>query len=376
MTADGSLELEIGAVGHGGICIAHAADGRVVLVRHTLPGERVRARITEAKKSFLRADAVEIIEASPHRVEAPCRFAGPGHCGGCDWQHVSLDEQRRLKAEVVETALRRIAGVEREVTVMAVPGDDDGLHWRTRMRLAVGPGGRAGLHRHRSESIEPITDCLIAHPSLPVASVLQETWPDVEAVDLQATDMPTAFGRSWRIPEGGFWQVHPGAPDALVDAVLGFVDFAPADVCFDLYAGVGLFAGAVAPLIPAGEVIAVESHPEAAAAAVANLADLANVTVETDTVARWLRHTKRHADVVVLDPPRKGAGPAVVADIVARRSRAVVYVACEPSALARDIAAFASHGWSLAELSAYDLFPMTAHVECVALLIPPSGAAL
>jgi tRNA/tmRNA/rRNA uracil-C5-methylase (TrmA/RlmC/RlmD family) len=367
---DGFMELAVGAVGHGGICVAHAPDGRVVLVRHALPGERVKIVITEEKKSFLRADAVEILDASPQRVVPPCPFAGPGRCGGCDWQHVALPEQRRLKAEVIETALRRIANVERTVTVQPVPGDDEGLRWRTRMRLAVGADGTVGLHRYRSNQIEPITDCLIAHPSLPVASVVAEEWPDVEAVDLQSANTAEAAGRTWRIPEGGFWQVHPGAPEALVSAVLGFAEADPADVCLDLYAGVGLFTGALAPLVPDGEVIAVEGHAAASDAASANLSDLANVTVVTDKVARWLHHTNEAADVVVLDPPRRGAGPDVVADIIARGPRRVVYVACEPSALARDIAAFGARGWGLADLAAFDLFPMTAHVECVALLTP------
>jgi tRNA/tmRNA/rRNA uracil-C5-methylase (TrmA/RlmC/RlmD family) len=242
------------------------------------------------------------------------------------------------------------------------------------MRLAVGSGGVAGLHRHRSEEIEPITDCLIAHPALPVASVLEQSWPDVEAVDLQATDSPSAIGRTWRVPEGGFWQVHPGAPDALVTAVLRGIDLRPADICLDLYAGVGLFAGALAPKVSSGAVIAVESHAEAAAAAAANLSDLTNVTVIADRVARWLR-TAPKADVVVLDPPRKGAGVDVVADIVAREPRCVAYVACEPAGLARDIAAFADHGWDLVDLAAFDIFPMTAHVECVAILRPGSVRA-
>jgi tRNA/tmRNA/rRNA uracil-C5-methylase (TrmA/RlmC/RlmD family) len=366
------LDLEVGAVGHGGICVAHAPDGRAVLVRHALPGERVQAEITEEKKSFLRADAVEIRRPSPHRVPPPCPFAGPGRCGGCDWQHADLGEQRRMKAEVVATALRRIAGVERRVSVAAVPGDDDGLRWRTRMRLAVGPDGVAGLHRHRSNDIEPITDCLIAHPSLPVRSVLEQRWPDVEAVDLQASDTASAAGRTWRIPEGGFWQVHPGAAEVLVEAVLAGLRPRPADTCLDLYAGVGLFAGALAPAVLDGAVVAVESHPRAAAAARANLSDLPNVTVVADRVSRWLRLAGDGADLVVLDPPRRGAGAAVVSDIVARRPRAVAYVACEPAALARDVAAFAGQGWELAELSAYDLFPMTAHVECVAVLTPPT----
>jgi tRNA/tmRNA/rRNA uracil-C5-methylase (TrmA/RlmC/RlmD family) len=370
VTDDGSIELEVGAVGHGGICVAHAADGRAVLLRHALPGERVRAVVTERKPSFLRADVVEVLEASPHRVTPPCEFAGPGRCGGCDWQHGTLAEQRRMKAEVVATTLQRMARVDREVIVEAVPGDAEGLGWRTRMRLAVGPDGVAGLHRHRSSTIEHITDCLIAHESLPVASVVAETWPDVEAVDLQSSEEATVAGRAYRIPEGGFWQVHPGAPEALVSAVLGFLEIDPADRCLDLYGGVGLFAGALAPLVPDGEVVVVESHREAAAAAVTNLSDLPNVKVAADQVSRWLARDRRGADLIVLDPPRKGAGVPVVDLIVAARPRQVAYVACEPASLARDVAAFAAHGWELRGLRAFDLFPMTSHVECVALLEP------
>jgi tRNA/tmRNA/rRNA uracil-C5-methylase (TrmA/RlmC/RlmD family) len=152
--------------------------------------------------------------------------------------------------------------------------------------------------------------------------------------------------------------------------VIKLADPQRSEVCLDLYAGVGLFAGALAPLVPDGEVIAVESHPEAAAAAAENLSDLTNVSVISDRVSRWLRRTSHDADVVVLDPPRKGAGAEIVAGIVGTGPRCAVYVACEPSALARDVAAFASHDWELAALSAYDLFPMTSHVECVALLTP------
>jgi tRNA/tmRNA/rRNA uracil-C5-methylase (TrmA/RlmC/RlmD family) len=236
------------------------------------------------------------------------------------------------------------------------------------MRLAVGADGVAGLHRHRSNEIEPITDCLIAHDSLPVASVVEERWPDVEAVDLQSADVVEAVGRSWRIPEGGFWQVHPGAPDVLAATVVDLLDVRSADRCLDLYAGVGLFAAVLAARATRGEVVAVESHPEAAEAAVENLADLANVTVVSDRVSRWLARASDPVDLVVLDPPRKGAEKPVVEGIAKLAPRQVAYVACEPAALARDLATFAEAGWSLTELRAFDLFPMTSHVECVALI--------
>jgi tRNA/tmRNA/rRNA uracil-C5-methylase (TrmA/RlmC/RlmD family) len=360
--------VDVGAVGHGGICIAHAPDGRAVLVRHALPGEQVRVEVTETRSSYLRADAVEILTASPHRVAPPCPWAGPGRCGGCDWQHVQLDEQRHLKAAVVAEQLRRIAGIDRDVTVEPVPGDQDGLGWRTRMRLAVDADGIAGLHRHRSHEVEPIADCLIAHPDLPVASVVTQKWPDHDGVELVRSDAETATGREWRIPEGGFWQVHPGAADTLSSAVNEYAAVRSADSCLDLFCGVGLFAAMLASAAPDGRVIGVESSRPAAAAARLNLADLGNVTIETGQVANWLKQSSRHADVVVLDPPRKGAGRAVVDGIAAAAPRRVVHVACDPAALARDVALFADRGYRLDALRAFDIFPMTAHVECVALL--------
>ncbi|MBV9097710.1 MAG: class I SAM-dependent RNA methyltransferase, partial [Frankiaceae bacterium] len=145
--------VEVERVAHGGVCVAHAPDGRVVFVRHALPGEQVRIEVTEERSSYLRADAVEVLRASPSRVVPPCPYAGPGRCGGCDWQHVALPRQRQLKAELVTEQLRRLAGLDREVVVEQVPGDTDGLRWRTRVQFAVDRQGRAGLHRHRSHDL-------------------------------------------------------------------------------------------------------------------------------------------------------------------------------------------------------------------------------
>lgn len=373
--------VDVERVAHGGVCVAHAPDGRVVFVRHALPGERVRVNITEEKRAYLRGDAVEVLAAAEARVRPPCPWAGPGKCGGCDWQHVDIGEQRRLKAAVVNEQLQRLARLDRDVVVEPVPGSPDGLHWRTRMRFAVDGEGRAGLRRHRSHHVVAIDDCLIAVPGARVPELVGRDWPaeaevtvDVSSAGERAVaigapeDLLTehAAGREWWVPVGGFWQVHPAAANTLADVVLEFAAAVSADRCLDLYSGVGLFAGALAPHVTS--VVAVEADARAVAAAARNLADDANVTVLRDRVDRWLGASDEDADVVVLDPPRKGAGRKVVEGIVARSPRTIVYVACDPAALARDVATFADHGYGLTDLRAFDLFPMTAHVECVAKL--------
>lgn len=374
------LILDIERVAHGGICVAHAPDGRVVFVRHTLPGERVRVAITEERRTYLRADAVEVLTPSPARVTPPCPYAGPGRCGGCDWQHVTLDEQRRLKAAVVREQLAHLAGIEVDVTVDALPGDDDagGLRWRTRLRLAVDDAGVVGLRRHRSHEVEAIDDCLIAAAGIDVPDVVAREWsPGSEVgVEITSTGQRAVFAghpdasvdevvgdRHFEVPVGGFWQVHRHAAETLTAAVLDLAQPRPTDRAVDLYAGVGLFAAAFEPHV--AEVVAVESDARAVRAARHNIAG----SVVHARVDAWVRNGV-DADLVVLDPPRKGAGRAVVEAIASGRPRRVVYVACDPAALARDIATFRAAGYELAALKAYDLFPMTAHVECVALLQP------
>jgi tRNA/tmRNA/rRNA uracil-C5-methylase (TrmA/RlmC/RlmD family) len=394
------FEVEVGAVAHGGHCVARFA-GRVVFVRHALPGERVVAEVTEDHGgSYCRADAVEVLAASPDRVDPPCPVARPGGCGGCDWQHASAAAQRRLKAAVVAEQLHRLAGLDRPVRVepLPAPGGDELLGWRTRVRVVTDGRGRGGFRAHRSHRVVPVAGCPITVPGA-LDGVLDRTWrpgAEVEVVrdaagETHVTELPPATrrgrprrvagggvvaeraaGRDWRLATHGFWQVHPAAADTLA-AVVGEWARAPAGgVAWDLYGGVGLFAAVLAGQVGAGgSVLLVEASRRAVADATANLADLPQVRLVTGPVERVL--TGRQAagerpEVVVLDPPRRGAGRAVVDAIVDRAPARVVYVACDPAALARDVAAFGGHGYSLTALRAFDAFPMTHHVECVALL--------
>jgi tRNA/tmRNA/rRNA uracil-C5-methylase (TrmA/RlmC/RlmD family) len=379
-------------VAHGGFVVARH-EGVVVFVRHALPGERVVVEVTEGQEGdrFLRADAVEVLEPSPHRVTPPCPFARPGLCGGCDFQHVSLPFQRELKAAVVGEQLRRLAGLEVDVTVEPVPGDAGGLGWRTRVQWAIAPDGTPGLRKHRSHDVVAVDVCRIAHPGLP--SVTDSDWPDATSVEalvsstgerlrLVSTGDGATFadgppvlheqarGRDWQVTGSGFWQVHPGAAETLVAAVLDGLDPQPGERAADLYAGVGLFSAALAERVgTSGRVVAIESDAVAVEDAAVNLADLPQVEPVADRVDRALRRgAVGPVDVVVLDPPRTGAKREVVSAIAARGPRSVAYVACDPAALARDVAIFAEHGYTLRSLRAFDLFPMTQHVECVAVL--------
>jgi tRNA/tmRNA/rRNA uracil-C5-methylase (TrmA/RlmC/RlmD family) len=363
--------VEVGAVAHGGHCVARLpADapevgGTVVFVRHALPGEVVTVRITEGAVGdrFLRGDAVVVHTASPDRVPQPCSYAGPGLCGGCDFQHVRVPAQRLLKAQVVAEQLRRLAGLDVAVEVEPVPGDVDGLRWRTRMRYHRTPSGGTGLRRHRSREVLEVDDCLIEAPGALVA-VEGEAAPGDETV------VETVHDRRFEVAANGFWQVHLGAATALVGAVLEAARPGAGERVLDLFSGVGLFSVFLAEAVgPGGDVLAVEGDPRAAGLAGANLSAYPwaeTVHGPVDRVLGDLADDPR--DVVVLDPPRTGARRPVVEAVVALAPRAVVYVACDPAALARDVATFAEGGYRLERLRAFDVFPMTHHVECVALL--------
>jgi tRNA/tmRNA/rRNA uracil-C5-methylase (TrmA/RlmC/RlmD family) len=426
------LELEIGAVAGGGGCVARDDDGRVVFVRHTLPGERVRARITSETSTFARADAVEVISASPDRVEPPCPHAGPGRCGGCDYQHVSLEGQRRLKAARIEEQLQRLAGVERAVEVESVPGGRNGLGWRSRVRLAVDGAGRSGFRRHRSHAVEPIASCPIAVPAVMGTGAFDARWPgaaEVEVVSGTAGSDGTAHdgtavgsavvtvtsrrgaragppegplhaglvidgavrrppaaveadlaGRRYRTSPGVFWQAHVGAAGALLGAVLEGVAPAPGTYVADLYAGAGLFSVPLAEAVgPRGRVLAIERDRRACEDARHNGrhlgADAGNFEVRRAAVTPHLVSAGiGRPDALVLDPPRQGAGTALMRALTALTPalRSVVYVSCDPASFSRDLRALLDAGWDLAHLRAFDLFPMTEHVELVATVRPPA----
>ncbi|PRY24657.1 class I SAM-dependent RNA methyltransferase [Pseudosporangium ferrugineum] len=401
------VEVTVGAPAHGGHCVARIGDehGQVVFVRHALPGERVTAEITELHRGYLRADAVAVHRASPDRVTPPCPYAKPGLCGGCDLQHVAPAAQLEWKTAVVRELLTRMGGLTDTLGVRVEPLPGGPLGWRTRVRYAVDAADRPGLLKHRSHEVVPIDRCRIAHPLVQELDVTARAWPGVSAVEAVASTggdvtvyarntapapgdlldeahggdrallagsaevRELAAGRGWQVPAEGFWQIHPAAADTLVATVLELLDPRPGESSWDLYGGAGLFAAALAERTGARTTV-VESSPAGVAAARRNLADLpVEVVAAKVDVALARRRLAGPVDLVVLDPPRSGAGAKVVRGIAAAGPRAVAYVACDPAALARDVRTFTELGWRVAGLKAYDCFPMTQHVECVALLV-------
>ncbi len=407
--------------------------GRVVFVPDAIPGERVRVRLTDVgKKSFWRGEVLEVLEASPHRRPHIWRQAdvtAPPHLrpGGADFGHIELAHQRALKLEVLTDALKRFGGLDVTVPLsgpVEVRGPDgavidaetaDGSRWRTRLGLHVDADGRIGPFAARSHTVIPVEDHPLATPAVERAALrlthgrpgrIDLVQPADGRVRVMARPDSAKTGpresrevvvervgeREFRVDAGGFWQVHRLAAVTLDHAVRSALHHLAADGAgldpdawhLDLYGGVGLFAAALAEL-GGTRVTSVESDPRATEHAGENLAEWVGARAETARVDRFIRRLAADASsrdrdrlthgVTVLDPPRSGAGREVVEAVAALTPSAVVYVACDPVALARDVATFRASGYDLRRVAAYDLFPHSHHIEAVATFVRAAGSA-
>ncbi|HEV8650502.1 MAG TPA: TRAM domain-containing protein, partial [Actinomycetes bacterium] len=394
-------------VAHGGEAVARLADGRAVFIPYAIPGERVRVRVTEVRPRFARAELVEVLEPSPDRVEPPCPHFGPGRCGGCAWQHIRPAVQAELKARLVREQLAHVGGLDavpvRPSLRPEAPGQPEGFGYRERATLTAGADGRLGFLRAASHEVHPVDRCpLLALPLQelpgrlgrhPAGSrvrlrhgVRDERLAVLEAAKSKRAGAPPVEGLAWaavqangkvrdgegppfvtervagtefHVSAASFFQVHREGADLLVELVGEALAPGPSDLLVDLYAGVGLFAATVGRR--AGRVLAVESWKPAARDAERNLSGHPHARVIADDAVRGLKGLHA-ADLVVLDPPRAGAGAAAVRRIARLSPRAVALVSCDPAALARDVRAFVDEGYHPAWVQPVDLFPQTAHV--------------
>lgn len=421
------LTLRIGEPAHGGACVARDEGGRVIFVRHTLPGELVRARVTRTRKKLAWAETVEVLQASPDRVPSVWPQAGPFGVGGGELAHVLPEAQRRWKAEVLRGQLRRVGGpalfdqVESAggVEVWAAPGDaepdDQLLGRRTRIEVVVDAQGRAGMHGHRAHEVVALDSMPLAVPEIQdlglfeASSPWRSVWRPGERVRIVSPNeggavvvTPTGVfdasgeltqpgpltwtvsvaGREHRygVRPTGFWQTHRMGAQVLAGAVLEAAGSAVATGAsvMELYSGAGLFSSVLAAGVgESGHVFTLEGDEGAVADAGANTEEYPQVQTYAGDVDRQgvldLAAEVRDAgvsrpDVVVLDPPRAGAGREVCLALGEVGAGTVVLVACDPAAGSRDMAMLLEAGYRVGRVWAWDLFPHTHHVEFVAAL--------
>lgn len=414
------FELILDGVAHGGYAVGRLA-GRVVFVRGGIPGETVRVRLNRrgTKGRFWYGDVVEVLNAALERVEHPWPAAqlpldsdqdhpAQEPVGGLDLGHVSLAGGRKWKSAVITDQLRRLGRITwPDVEVEAVPGDADrgGLQSRTRVQLAVDSQGRAGMRPQRSHDVIALDQLPIAVPSFAELDVFSRTWPAGSKLQIALPNDSDPFiavdGQPWprrrsgpvrkyvneqvsatvagervtqrfQVAGTGFWQVHRAAPELLVAAVLDAAQLQPGDSVVDLYSGVGLFSAFLARAVgSAGRVVAIESDELAVRCARRNFHDQPHVELIAGDVRRIARRGELpRVSVAVLDPPRAGAGAEVIRALVASGPRKIVHVSCDPATFARDVATYYELGWQMRKLRAFDIYPLTHHVETLAVFEP------
>jgi tRNA/tmRNA/rRNA uracil-C5-methylase (TrmA/RlmC/RlmD family) len=383
------LTLNIEKVAHGGFCVARH-EGVVVFVRHCLPGEIVEAKLTSlapGKRSWF-AQTIKVIKPSTNRVESKCDFFKIDGCGGCDWQHTTSKYQRELKLEVLIEQLARFGQVNNAAEICSIHAvDPSEQNSRTRVRLVASPEGNWGFRKTRSHEIQEINKCLIADKSInevlatlpkgnvedQVLIVKSKDETIVYPVETRSSRAPNSIqevdGHDFAVAGDGFWQVHPEAAAVLSNQIKKSINGLKIDSFADLYAGVGVLAHSVLQEFPLAKAFVVEADRNAAQNTKENLKKFKNVQVINERVDRWTKSIKNKMDVVILDPPRSGAGQNVMQQICAYTLQKIIYIACDPAALARDVLVANKYGWKLEVVVAFDLFPMTHHLESVAVLV-------
>ena len=377
------ITVEIGPVAHGGHFIARHL-GQVIFVRYGITGEEAVVEITSVSSKLARADVVEVIKASKDRVVPPCKYAVPGGCGGCDFQHIDITAQSELKRSVIREQFSRLGKIEIDLDVQTLE-PASGLNWRTRIDFAISKGGKPGLYSARSKEVVEIDKCLIAVEAINDPAMFSRNWKGDDRLEVAVSNSGeknvSRGGRSisgptqlhevvgehtFEISPTSFWQSHVAAPSTLTKLALDLMALRPGDQVCDLYGGAGLFTAAIAEDIgDIGKVHLIESSHRATQDALKIFEKQKNVLIHSGRVEQKLPLINR-VDVILLDPPRTGAGEMVVKQMLAKKTRTIVYISCDPASLARDARAIEDGGYHIDYLVGFDLFPMTHHVECVA----------
>lgn len=364
----------------------------MVFVRYALPGERVRVRVTAEKGSYWHAETVEVLDPAPDRILSLCPIGGVDGAGCCDFAFVAPAAGRSIKGEVVANQLARLGDWCWEGAAEPV-GDGDARGWRSRVRLDTDAEGRAGFHRYHSAEL--VTDLRCGQlPDGMLTGLDGPRWKSGEQVHVAVGDdgrrhvgvtsanrrgaaiaegsgevLRRVGEREWRLPVDAFWQSHRDAAATYSALIRKWCGDLPGARAWDLYGGAGVLAAALADAVgERGRVLSVDTSWAASAAARVALADLPGVRVVTGSVRAVLADQRHPAQIAVLDPPRAGAGKAVIDLVAAAGTARVIHIGCEAAAFARDVGLYRSRGYQVEQIRVFDAFPLTHRVECIALL--------
>ena len=392
------MELELTGFALGGKAVAHAPDGRVVFVEYGIPGESVVVEFKEERPSYLEARAIEVVDASPHRIEPRCEYFG--RCGGCQLQHIDYAEQLRLKTGVVQEQFERIGHFEAP-PVRAMLGMEQPWAYRNHMRFTVRRDGDVGFMERGTHRFLKVEQCPIAIDAVnEVLSDVQDATTGTRQITIRMGEesgellvqpklewrpgmegttesgqpwyKERLLGRDFRISSAAFFQVNTRQAGRLANLVIERVTAVSPAVAVDAYSGVGTFAALLAEHVP--QVVAIEESAAATADAKVNFDGLYNVEMVAGSVEDVLPNFTPAPDVVMIDPPRAGMRREVVDALLASRTTRIVYVSCDPATLARDVRLLVDGGFELIEVQPIDMFPQTQHIECVTVLDRPLPA--
>ena len=383
----GLLALKLGGMGPLGETLAQHNDRRVSAFGG-IPGEDVLAEVVRQRRNRILARVVEVINPSPERVEPPCPYFGA--CTGCQWQHIRYEHQLRLKRKMIQEVMQE-AGIPASLVAPVVPAPQV-FGYRNHVRFTVGPQGALGFVNWQSRRFVPVDQCLLMHPWInQTLSQLQgrckETtqlsirygvntgqWliqptlrsPEASLESGQKHYEEALAGRRFRISAASFFQVNTAQAERVAQLVRERLALTGQELVVDAYAGVGTFAVLLAPF--ARKVIAIEEAPSAIQDAQINIQGLNNVELAEAKTEHLLGALPERPDALVLDPPRVGCHLQALSAVLLRPPQRVVYVSCNPQALAHDLRILLHGPFILEEVLPIDLFPQTHHVECLATL--------
>src|SRR5215207_3457457 len=400
-------EITLTTLTYGGDAMGRLEDGRAVFVPFGLPGERVRVRLTEEKRNFARAELLEILESSPHRILPRCKHFGV--CGGCHYQNLPYEEQLEAKTEILRDQLMRIGKIENPPVQKTVASPSP-WNYRNHVQFHLTEEGKVGYVKAQAPAIFAITEC-----HLPEGSI-NSLWPqlefepgtNIERVSVRSgkeedlilvleSDSPespeleieagisvahvfeehavviagndhiviSVLGRDFRVSAASFFQVNTAMAGKIVNYLIANLPVKQSDTLLDVYCGAGLFSAFFAPTCK--RVIGIEASPSACEDFSFNLDEFDNVELYEGLAEDAIPHLEAKPDIVLVDPPRAGLEKRVVDGILKLNPRLIAYVSCDPSTLARDAARLLNGGYLLKEVTPFDLFPQTYHIESISL---------